>query len=143
MKRKDPFTLCCFILALCLFLGAFATAQLITTAEVAEKPKAEQVAEALIESINITAKERIERFKSGWTMLWENERASPGEILAALGPKARSVFAAASIARSDLQAMAALAGTTPEALLGDAKYLTPRLPIVIHTDGTVTLAPTP
>lgn len=109
---------------------------------VIEKPMptpAEEAALALIEGANAGLADRVARMKNLWETLWENPRATPAEILAALGTKARTLFIAAARARTDLEQMATLAGTTATALLGDAKYLTPKLPVTLHDDGTVTL----
>lgn len=96
-------------------------------------------AEALIEGANVGLADRVARMKNLWQTLWENPRATPAEILAALGPRAKKLFQAAGQARADLEVMAGLAGKTTVELLGDAKFLTPKFPVTFHTDGTVTL----
>ena len=103
------------------------------------KPPAEVVAETIVEGCDAALKDRCERMKNLWSTLWENERATPAQILTALGTNARTVFLAAKAARDDLEAVAALAGKTPAGLLGDAKYLSPKLPVTFHSDGRVTL----
>jgi len=130
------------LLVTALLLPLITSAQtLIPSTPEVEKPKAEMVAQALVDGVNAGLTDRVSRFKNLWETLWENDRAEPAEILAALGPKAMIVFQAAGAARTDLDAMAELAGTTAEALLGDAKYLTPKLPVTFHQDGTVTITP--
>jgi hypothetical protein len=49
------------------------------------------------------------------------------------------MFQAAGAERAWVTAIATALGTTAEALLEDAKYLTPKQPVTFHQDGTVTL----
>jgi len=118
-----------------------------TTAEpllfVIEKPMptpAEEVVRALEEGMNAAMLDRVARFKNLWETLWENPRATPAEVLAEWGPNAAKAFRLGALARADLEATAREAGTTAEALLGDAKYLTPKFEVTInHETGFVTL----
>lgn len=113
--------------------------ELFLTPPPADPPPAEIVAQTLIDGTNAGLKDRVDRLKNLWETLWENERATPAEILAALDTRAVKLFQAAGQARDDLIALATIAGTTAEALLGDPKYLTPKQPVIFHQDGTVTL----
>lgn len=113
-------------------------AQIIPVTEPTQDP-AQVVAEAIVQGCNAALTDRVSRIKNLWETLWENERATPAEVLAALDVNARKIFQAAALARADLEAVATLAGTTPTALLGDAKYLTPKLPVTFHDDGRVTI----
>lgn len=113
-------------------------AQLITVTPTSE-PAAQVVAETIIDGCNSGLADRVARMQNMWSTLWENPRATPAEILAALGTKGKIIFQAAAQARADLTVMATLAGTTPEALLGDVKYLAPKQAVTIHSNGTVTL----
>ena len=112
---------------------------LLFVIETPDIPEAQVVAQALIDGANAGLGDRVARMRNLWETLWENPRATPAEILAELGPKAKTLFQAAAQARTDLEIMAQLAGTTATALLGDAKYLNPKQPVTIHPDGTVTL----
>jgi hypothetical protein len=112
---------------------------LIPTPETPE-PIAHIVANAIIEGCNAAVKDRVERMKNLWETLWENDRATPAEILMALGTNAATIFQAAALARTDLEAIANLANTTSEALLGDAKYLTTAFPVTIENNGTAILS---
>lgn len=134
MKTKLVFSL--------LFLACtvLAQAQLISVAAPTETPAA-LAAEAIVDGCNAALNDRVQRVKNLWETLWENDRATPAQILAALGTNARRVFQAAALARSDLEAVAALANTTPTALLGDAKYLTPKFPVTFFPDGRAVLTP--
>jgi len=113
-------------------------AQIIPVTESTQDP-AHVVAEAIAQGCNAALTDRVSRIKNLWETLWENERATPAQILAALGTNASKVFRAAALARTDLESIATLAGTTPAILLGDAKYLTPKLAITFHQDGRVTV----
>lgn len=113
-------------------------AQLITVAAPTETP-AQIVAEAVIDGCNAGLNDRVSRMKNLWETVWDNPRATPVQIFAALGTKGKIVLQAAGQVRADLTALANISGTTAEALLGDAKYLTPRYPVTIHADGHVTV----
>lgn len=113
--------------------------ELIATPTPPEKTQAERIAEAIIAESNRHFPQRLETFKNLWSLLWENDTATPAEILAAWGTNAKLMFQAAGAERAWIVTIGTALGTTPEALLGDAKYLTPALPITIHPDGTVTL----
>jgi len=117
---------------------AFSHAQLISVTE-PSVPAAEIVAEAIVEGCNSAVKDRCDRMKNMWSRLWENERATPAQVLTSLGTNARKVFQAAALARADLEAIATLANTTPTALLGDAKYLSPKYAVTFWPDGRATL----
>lgn len=127
-------------LTVSLIMLVMSHAQIISVTEPTEAP-AQLVADAIVEGCNEALTDRVKRIKNLWETLWENERATPAQILAALGTNARKIFQAAALARADLEAVATLAGTTPTALLGDAKYLTPKAAVTFHADGRVTLTP--
>lgn len=125
---------------LAIILSTTLSAQVLFPTEVPPPPTpAQEVAKALQEGVNAGLADRVSRMKNLWETLWENPRATPAEILAELGPKARTLFLAAAKAREDLEDLATLAGTTATALLGDSKYLTPKYPVTFHQNGTVTL----
>lgn len=126
------------VITLSLAMLAASHAQLISVT-VTSDPPAAIVAESIVDGCNAALKDRCDRIKNMWSMLWENERATPAQILAALGTNARKVFQAAALARSDLEAIAALANTTPAALLGDSKYLSPKFAVTFFPDGTAVL----
>lgn len=104
-----------------------------------EKTQAERIAEAIIAESNRHFPQRLDTFKNLWSLLWENDTATPADILAAWGTNARLMFQAAAAERTWITTIATATNTTPEALLGDSKYLTPALLVTIHQDGTVTL----
>lgn len=125
-------------LALTLACTSLAQAQLITVTDTIEPP-AQLAAAAIVDGCNAALNDRVARVKNLWETLWENDRATPAQILSALGPNARRVFQAAALARADLEAVATLAGKTPTELLGDAKYLSPKFPVTFFPDGRAAL----
>jgi hypothetical protein len=126
------------VITAALAMLALSHAQLISVTQPTE-PAADIVAESIVEGCNAALKDRCDRVKNLWEMLWENDRATPAQILTALGTNARKVFQAAALARTDLEAVATLANTTPAALLGDAKYLSPKYAVTFWPDGRATL----
>ena len=115
--------------------------ELIPTAAPPEKTQAERIAEAILAESNRHFPQRLDTFKNLWSLLWENATATPAEILAAWGTNARLMFQAAAAERTWITTLAAALNTTPEALLGDSKYLTPAAPVTFHPDGSVTVTP--
>jgi hypothetical protein len=113
--------------------------ELIPSIPPPEKTQAERIAEAIIAESNRHFPQRLDLFKNLWSMLWENDTATPAEILTAWGANAKLMFQAAAAERTWIVTLATALSTTPEALLGDAKYLTPAQPVTFHPDGTVTL----
>jgi hypothetical protein len=113
--------------------------ELIPTPPPPEKTQAERIAEAIIAESNRHFPQRLDTFKNLWSMLWENDTATPADILAAWGTNAKLMFQAAGAERAWVTTLATALNTTPEALLGDTKYLTPAAPVTFHQDGTVTL----
>jgi hypothetical protein len=104
-----------------------------------EKTQAERIAEAIIAESNRHFPQRLDTFKNLWEQLWENDTATPADILAAWGTNAKLMFQAAGAERAWVTTIATALGTTAEALLEDAKYLTPKQPVTFHPNGTVTL----
>jgi hypothetical protein len=104
-----------------------------------EKTQAERIAEAIIAESNRHFPQRLDTFKNLWSLLWENDTATPADILAAWGTNAKLMFQVAAAERTWIITLATALNTTPEALLGDAKYLTPAQPVTLHPNGTVTL----
>jgi hypothetical protein len=113
--------------------------ELIPSIPPPEKTQAERIAEAIIAESNRHFPQRLDTFKNLWSLLWENDTATPADILAAWGINAKLMFQTAGAERAWITTIATALNTTPEALLGDAKYLTPALPVTLHPDGTVTL----
>lgn len=113
--------------------------ELIPTAPPPEKTQAERIAEAIIAESNRHFPQRLDTFKNLWEQLWENDTAPPADILAAWDTNAKLMFQTAGAERTWITTIATALNTTAEALLGDAKYLAPALPVTVHPDGTVTL----
>lgn len=113
--------------------------QLIPAPQPPEQTQAERVAEAIIAESNRHFPQRLDTFKNLWSMLWENDTATPADILAAWGTNAARMFIAAGAERTWIITIATALGTTAADLLGDDKYLEPAQPVTLHPDGTVTL----
>ena len=113
--------------------------ELIPSIPPPEKTQAERIAEAIIAESNRHFPQRLETFKNLWSLLWENDTATPAEILEAWGTNAKLMFQAAGAERAWVTTIATALGTTAEALLGSDKYLNPALPVTFHANGTVTL----
>jgi hypothetical protein len=104
------------------------------------KTAAEIQADAIVNGVNQQLKARVSTHKIIWSSLWESPATSAVDILAALGPRGVRALQAGAQSVADLTACAAIAGTTVEALVGDAKYLTTKLPVSITEDGVVTIS---
>lgn len=102
---------------------------------------AEIVAQAIVDGINAQVPARVAALKNIWETLWENPRATPQEIFDVLGSNGGLVLLGGQLAVQDITAIATAINTTPEALLGDAKYLTTKFPVVIDESGNVTVQP--
>jgi hypothetical protein len=129
-------------LLILLTLAGFVSAQtLIPETPAPPVPQGQRIADAMVTDCNRLFAERITRFKDLWLQLWENPTATPTEILEGYSTRGKIMFQAAAAERQWMTTIATALGTTPEALLGDTKYLTPAAPVTFHQDGTVTLAP--
>lgn len=115
-------------------------AQLITPAT-NEKPAAQVAAESIIEAINGEITHRVAVHRVAFETLWHNERdgATPAAILAQLGTKAALVFAFSRENLDHIDRCAKLVGKTRADFLTDAEC-TPPVALVVHNDGTVTIA---
>lgn len=123
------------LLALCSLLSA---QELIPTTPPPEKTAAEKIADSLIETMNAEVKHRVEIHKQIFDVVWHDERATPQQILAALGTKAKLLFQVSAANKAHLQTLATTVGKTLNDFL-PAEYQTPPLPFTIHNDGTVTI----
>lgn len=128
------------ILIALFFAGSLAAQTLIPQPPPAPVPQGQRVADAMVEECNRLFVIRLETFKNFWLQLWENPTATPETILAGFGSRGRAMFLAAQAEVAWLEDMAEKLETTPAALLGDAKFLGPKLPVTInHETGVVTL----
>lgn len=133
------------ITALAVALTALVAAQeLIPTAAPETKTPAQVVAESLIDGMNGALKSRIDSRRVLWETTWENPRATPHEIVAALGNKAALIFASAGLEADMLAQIAAARGVTVAQLIGAANVKTLTVPAgwaaTLNQDGTVSLS---
>lgn len=132
-------------LAISLALAALVTAQeLIPTATPETKTPAQIVAESLVEGMNNALKSRIDSRRVLWETTWENPRATPQQIVSALGNKAAIVFASAGLEAAMLEQVAAARGVSVAQLIGEANMKTLTVPpgwaATLNQDGTVALS---
>ena len=98
------------------------------------------------------AEQTIERFKSAklsllmnsihtigenWKNIWENDDATPAEMLAAMGTDAVAIFTSSA---QFTQVIYDIGQSMNPVISLDSKYLSAKFPYVAHADGTITLA---
>lgn len=112
--------------------------QLFAAEEKPEPPAAELVAEELTRAINAEITRRVATHRDMFNAFWRNHRATPDEIAAALGTKARLFFQVAAENAGHIARLAALVGKKPEDFLPPEDSARPR-ELAFHEDGTVTV----
>lgn len=131
------------ILAFFALVAALAAQELIPVTAPESKPPAQVVAESLVEGMNNALKSRIDSRRALWEDTWENPRATPQQIAAALGSNAAIVFASAGLEAAMLEQVASARGVTIAQLIGEANVKTLTVPpggaATPHQNGTVTL----
>lgn len=120
-------------------LCLFASAQLIQTTK-PEPTAAELAADSVIDAVNDEIKRRVANHQVCFQTVWRNERpgATPAAVLAALGTKARLIFAFAAENVAHIERIALMVGKTRADFIPDADCIPPAA-FTIHNDGTVTL----
>ena len=93
-----------------------------------------------MQTLNDQLRQRIAVHKQVYDVLWNDTRATPAEILAALGTNAKTIFTVSQANKAHLTAIASLMGKTIDDLV-PVKYQNPPVAITIHDDGTVTIDP--
>ena len=111
---------------------------LIPTQTITRTP-AQTIAEAMIDIFNAELTRRIETHSRKYLAFWESA-ATPDDILAAMGPAAGIVLAAASENVDHIGRLAAIVGKTVDDFLSP-EFWVPRRAFIEHEDGTVTLEP--
>ena len=96
--------------------------KLIDVNVITPTPYAELVAQNVIDVINFEITRRVLVQKDTWTSLWENPKATPQEIIAALGDSINIVFAVSSENCNHINRAAQAVGKTITDYL-DEKYL--------------------
>lgn len=103
-------------------------------------PPPQDIAENLIARANAMCARRFQEHREGFAAFWDDEKATPDEILAAMGNRARAYILGAGASYQHLLALSQIAGVDlPEALV--PAFTEPRRKFLIdHATGMVTLA---
>ena len=103
------------------------------------KPAAQIVAEEMLFKLNEQLAERVHAHRVGYAKFWDSP-ATPDDIIAAMGPYAGILLAAAAENIEHIGRLAAIVGKTVLDFL-PAENWVPRREIIIAADGTGSLAP--
>lgn len=127
------------IAALCALAVPFVAQDLIPVSRPVPTVQ-QQIAESVITTLNEELKRRIAVHKQCFDMIWHEQRATPAQILAALGTNAKLVFLTSAENKAHLTHLATLVGKTLDDFLPTEYQTTPQA-VTLHDDGTVTLNP--
>ena len=103
-----------------------------------ELPAAERIALSLLGKINSQIDSRVQAHKGMWSDFWQNNDATPEEILAAMGTNAHLMLGSAIESVRHIDEVAKLAGKTAADFL-EPEEINGLRPMVANPDGTVTL----
>lgn len=103
-----------------------------------EPPAAQKTALSLLERINRQIESRVQAHKGMWSDFWQNNEATPEEILGAMGSNAYLLLGTASESVRHIDAVASLAGKTAADFL-EPEEINGLRPMVANEDGTVTI----
>ena len=102
------------------------------------KPLSHMVAEHLLLTLNAEFERRIEHHTVEFRRFWDSD-AKPDDIIAHMGTNAALFLAASVINLKGIEALAHLIGKTLDDAI-PAEDRVPRREIIIHPDGSATLA---
>lgn len=103
-----------------------------------QPPAAQRIALSLLEKINSQLDNRVQAHKGMWSDFWQNNDATPEEILAAMGTNAHLMLGSAIESVRHIDEVAKLAGKTAADFL-EPEEINGLRPMVANPDGTVTL----
>lgn len=103
-----------------------------------QPPAAEHIALSLLEKINRQLDDRVQAHKGMWSDFWQNNDATPEEILFAMGTNAHLLLGSAVESVRHIDEVAKLAGKTAADFL-EPEEINGLRPMVANADGTVTL----
>jgi hypothetical protein len=103
-----------------------------------QPPAAHRIALSLLEKINGQLDSRVQAHKGMWSDFWQNNDATPEEILAAMGANAHLLLGSATESVRHIDEVAKLAGKTAADFL-EPEEIAGLRPMVTNEDGTVTL----
>lgn len=103
-----------------------------------QPPAAQRIALSLLEKINGQLDQRVQAHKGMWSDFWQNNDATPEEILAAMGANAHLMLGSAIESVRHIDEVAKLAGKTAADFL-EPEEINGLRPMVANPDGTVIL----
>jgi hypothetical protein len=103
-----------------------------------EPPAAQRIALELLGKINAQIDSRVQAHKGMWSDFWQNNAATPEEILTAMGTNAHLLLGSATESVRHIDAVAQLAGKTAADFL-EPEEINGLRPMTANPDGTVTL----
>ena len=103
-----------------------------------EPPAAQRIALSLLERINSQIESRVQAHKGMWSDFWQNNDATPEEILAAMGTNAHLMLGSAVESVRHIDAVASLASKTAADFL-EPEEINGLRPMTANPDGTVTI----
>jgi hypothetical protein len=104
-----------------------------------QEPPARITSRSLLAKANAQLKARVTEHIARFKEFWDGA-AKPSDIVADMGPQAAQYLALASESFRHIATLATIAGKNVDDVL-PPKYYMPRLPLVAHEDGTVTVTP--
>ena len=102
-----------------------------------EPPAAQRIALELLGKINAQIDSRVQAHKGMWSDFWQNNAATPEEILTAMGTNAHLLLGSATESVRHIDAVAQLAGKTAADFL-EPEEINGLRPMTANPDGTVT-----
>ena len=103
-----------------------------------QPPAAQRIALDLLGKINTQIDSRVQAHKGMWSDFWQNNDATPEEILAAMGTNAHLLLGSAVESVRHIDEVAKLAGKSAADFL-EPEEINGLRPMVANADGTVTL----
>jgi hypothetical protein len=103
-----------------------------------EPPAAQRIALELLGKINAQIDSRVQAHKGMWSDFWQNNAATPEEILTAMGTNAHLLLGSATESVRHIDAVAQLAGKTAADFL-EPEEINGLRPMTANQDGTVTI----
>jgi hypothetical protein len=103
-----------------------------------EPPAAQRIALELLGKINAQIDSRVQAHKGMWSDFWQNNAATPEEILAAMGTNAHLMLGSAVESVRHIDAVAQLASKTAADFL-EPEEIAGLRPMTANEDGSVTL----
>jgi hypothetical protein len=103
-----------------------------------EPPAAQRIALGLLGQLNTQIDSRVQAHKGMFSDFWNNNAATPEEILAAMGTNAHLLLGTATESVRHINAVAQLAGKTVADFL-EPEEIAGLRPMTANQDGTVTL----